>query len=81
MSITGSSSGEPLSSLAIDAESLPDLPRTEERQLDVQPVDLPHQSQVLLGLAERLVVPAASRQPNKLALPGDAQMLVVGFDA
>ena len=66
--------------LAVDPEALPDLSGAEERQLDVQAVDLPHQCQVLCRLPERLVVPTAPRQANKLALPGDAQMLVVGFD-
>ena len=74
-------SHEPLGALSVDAESLPDLPRTEERQPDVKAVDLPHKSQILRRLPERLVIPTAPRQANELALPSDAQMLVIGFDA
>ncbi len=72
---------EPLSPLPIDAEVFSDLPRAEERPLDVQAVDLPHEDQVLGRLPEWLVVPAASRQADQLALPGYAQVLVVWVDA
>ena len=73
-------SHDPLDPLAVDPKALSNHLGAEERQFDVRVVDRPHQPEVLCRLSEWLVVPTAPRPANNLALPGDAQMLVVGFD-
>jgi hypothetical protein len=74
-----------LHALAIDVPALlvqleRDLPAAVVRSLRVQLVDQPHQFQIFVAVADRLVIQARTRKAGQLALTNDAQLFVIRFD-
>lgn len=63
---------EPLRPLAVDAELAGDVAAAVKDVLGVEPVDLPHQRQVLGAFPARRVVVGRARQAEKLLLAEDA---------
>jgi hypothetical protein len=71
---------QPLDALAVDSQRHRHAAAAEERAVQIQFVQSPEQTQVLLALRPRLIVVAGAWQAEQLALPQDAQLGMLRVD-
>jgi len=71
---------QPLDAFAVHFQFDGHLPTSVERDLEVQLVELPEQTQVLRALRPRLVVIGRARQTEQFALPLGTQAPMLRID-